>query len=506
MERKVNKYKFLLGGSVVAIAAMGFMANSISGKQTERELINTSPVVKAEGVESKNEEWARYFPRQYDSWKQTKQNDKIDDMIEKKPQLAILWAGYGFAKDYNAPRGHFYAVQSNINSLRTGAPVGPATGPMPTACWTCKSPDVPRVMDEEGENEYFTGKWARLGDQIVNPIGCADCHDSKTANLAISRPYLKRGLEASGVNLDEITHQDMRSLVCAQCHSEYYFKTTEYKDAEGKDQVAKVVTFPWAEGLSAENMETYYDGYGFSDWTHKISKTPMLKAQHPGYEMYKTGIHAKRGVSCADCHMPYKQEGAVKYSDHHIANPLDNIANTCLTCHRESEEEFKSLVKTKFERKEQLMELAMDNLGKAHLAAGKAWESDATEAEMEPVLQLIRSGQWLWDYSIASHGSFYHAPEETLRLLAVANDKAQQARLELVAVLAKHDVFDYVAPDFSTKEKAQEIAGVPLQKLVDEKVAFKNALLQEWNQTAVKEGRLNMEPRKGMSDNSSYSK
>ena len=502
----MNKYKLLLGGSVVAIVAMGFLANSISGKQAERSALNTSPVVKAEGVESRNDEWSRYFPRQYDSWKQTKENDKIDDMLKKKPQLPILWAGYGFAKDYNAPRGHFYAVQSNINTLRTGAPDGPEAGPMPTACWTCKSPDVPRVVDEEGENEYFTGKWARLGDQIVNAIGCADCHDSQTANLTISRPYLKRALEASGKSLDDITHQEMRSLVCAQCHSEYYFKATEYTDKDGKEQVAKVVTFPWAEGLSAEAMETYYNGYGFSDWTHKISKTPMLKAQHPGYEIYSTGIHARRGVSCADCHMPYKQEGSVKFSDHHIGNPLDNIANTCLNCHKESEEEFKSLVKRKFERKEQLMDIAMDNLAKAHLTAGKAWESGATEDEMADVLELIRSGQWMWDYSIASHGSFYHAPEETLRLLSVANEKAQQARLKLVAVLAKHEVFDYVAPDFSTKEKAQELAGVPLQKLVDEKMAFKAALLQEWNETAAAEGRLNMEIRKGMSDNTSYSK
>lgn len=502
----MNKYKVLLGGSLVAIAAMAVLANSISGKQEERAAINSSPVVKAEGIESKNEEWAKYFPRQYDSWKQTKQNDTIDDMLEKKPQLAVLWAGYGFAKDYNAPRGHFYAVQDNINTLRTGAPAGPDTGPMPTACWTCKSPDVPRVMEEEGENEYFTGKWARLGDQIVNPIGCGDCHDSQTANLTITRPYLKRALEASGTNLDEITHQDMRTLVCAQCHVEYYFKKTEYKDKDGKDQVAAVVTLPWAEGLSAEEMETYYDGYGFSDWTHKISKTPMLKAQHPGYEMYKTGIHARRGVACADCHMPYIQEGGVKYSDHHIANPLDDIANTCLNCHHESEEEFKSIVKAKFERKEQLMELAMDNLGKAHLEAGRAWEAGANEAEMADVLQLIRSGQWMWDYAIASHGSFYHAPEETLRVLSVANDKAQQARVMLVAILAKHDVFDYVAPDFSTKEKAQEIAGVPLQKLVDEKLEFKKTLLQEWNEKAVAAGRLNMESRKGMSDNSSYSK
>lgn len=505
MEGIVKILKILLGVSLLAIVAMAFMANSISGKQDERTALNTSPVVKAEGVESKSEEWAKYFPRQYDSWKKTRQSDEITDMLEEKPQLVILWAGYGFAKDYNAPRGHAYGLQSNINTLRTGAPTGPDTGPMPTACWTCKSPDVARVIVEQGENEFFTGKWARLGDQIVNSIGCADCHDSQTANLTISRPYLTRALEASGKDLDSITHQEMRSLVCAQCHSEYYFLPTEYTNAKGEEKVAKVVTFPWAEGLSAENMEDYYNGYGFKDWTHKISKAPMLKAQHPGYEIFTTGIHYKRGVSCADCHMPYVQEGAVKYSDHHIGNPLDNIANTCLTCHRESEEEFKSLVKVKLERKEQLMELAMDNLGKAHLEAGRAWEAGASESEMEEVLELIRSGQWLWDYSIASHGSFFHAPEETLRLLGVANDKAQQARLKLVGVLAANNVFNYEAPDFSTKEKAQELAGVPLQKLIDEKLAFRNSLLKEWNEKAIKEGRLNPESRKGLSNNSSYS-
>ncbi len=505
MEGKVNRFKILLGGSLVAIVAMGFMVDSISGRQEEKDAINTSPVVKADGVESRSEEWAKHFPRQYDSWKKTKQSDTIEDMLEKKPQLVILWAGYGFAKDYNSPRGHFYALQDNINTLRTGGPTGPDTGPMPTACWTCKSPDVPRVMEEEGENEFFTGKWARLGDQIVNTVGCADCHDSKTANLKITRPYLLRALEASGENLDDITHQDMRSLVCAQCHVEYYFLETEYEDAAGNDKVANVVTLPWAKGLSGENMEEYYDEYGFSDWTHKISRAPMLKAQHPGYELYKTGIHARRDVACADCHMPYKREGAVKYSDHHIANPLDDIANTCLTCHRESEEEFKTVVKTKFERKEQLMEIAMNSLAKAHLEAGKAWESGATESEMYDALQLIRSGQWLWDYSIASHGSFYHAPEETLRLLSVANERAQQARLKLVAILAARGVLNYEAPDFSTKEKAQELAGVPLPQLIEEKMTFKASLAREWEETAIKEGRLNPEARKGMSDKSSYS-
>ncbi|MDJ0623155.1 MAG: ammonia-forming cytochrome c nitrite reductase subunit c552, partial [Desulfocapsaceae bacterium] len=327
----MNGYKILLAGSIVAIVGMSFMISSISGKQSEREALTTAPVVKAEGVESRSEQWAKHYPRQYDSWKKTKENDTIDDMLEKKPQLAILWAGYGFAKDYNAPRGHSYGLQSNINTLRTGAPVGPDTGPMPTACWTCKSPDVARVIDEMGENEFFTGKWARLGNEMANSIGCADCHDSQTSQLTISRPYLKRAIESTGKKVEDITHQEMRSLVCAQCHSEYYFKATEYTDKDGNQQVAKVVTFPWAEGLSAEDMEVYYNNYDFKDWTHKISKAPMLKAQHPGYEIFQSGIHARRGVSCADCHMPYKLEGSVKYSDHHIASPLDNVANSCMT-------------------------------------------------------------------------------------------------------------------------------------------------------------------------------
>ena len=62
----------------------------------------------------------------------------------------------------------------------------------PTACWTCKSPDVVRMMYEDGEKEYVTGKWAKYGDEISNSIGCADCHDSGTAELALSRDYAKR--------------------------------------------------------------------------------------------------------------------------------------------------------------------------------------------------------------------------------------------------------------------------------------------------------------------------
>lgn len=462
--------------------------------------------VREKGVESRSELWAKKYPNQYNSWKETSRNDEITDLVEKKPQLAVLWAGYGFAKDYNAPRGHFYGLQSNINTLRTGAPVGPADGPMPTACWTCKSPDVPRVMEEKGELEYFTGKWSKYGAEMANSIGCADCHDSQTAELKISRPYLTRALETIGVDPAKLSKGDMRSLACAQCHSEYYFKDTEWTDKDGSKKVAKVVTFPWDNGLTAEDMEKYYDDINFNDWVHKISKAPMLKAQHPGYEIFQSGIHAKSGVSCADCHMPGKKGDNGTFSDHHITSPLENIDATCLTCHEQSGEELKAVVETKLARKEQLMEIAMDNLAKAHLEAGKAWELGATEAEMKEILMDIRHAQWKWDYSIASHGAFFHAPEETLRLLSVANETAQTARLKLVQVLARHGAVDYVAPDFSTKEKAQALAGVDLKADVAAKEKFRATLLKEWEKQALDKGVLGPETRKGMSDKSSYNK
>ncbi len=498
--------KALLCCTLAAIASLTLLSSQFQAGAADQKAEVKNPVVKENGVEAKNEEWAKHYPRQYASWKETSKSENLEDMLKKKPQLPVLWAGYAFAKDYNAPRGHFYAIQDNVNTLRTGAPVSPITGPLPTACWSCKSPDVPRLIQEVGEKEYFTGKWAKYGSEVVNPIGCGDCHDSKTGALTLTRDYLKRGLTASGADVDKLSKSDMRSLVCAQCHSEYYFKKSEETDAKGEKKVAMTVTFPWDNGFKGEDMEAYYDSINFSDWTHAISKAPMLKAQHPDYELFVGGVHGRRGLSCADCHMPNKKDGDVTFTDHHIASPLENIANTCLNCHDQSEKEFKDHLAIKLQRKDELMDLAMNGLAKAHLEAGKAWEVGATAEEMKDILQDIRHGQWRWDYSIAGHGSYFHNPEETLRLLSQANDRAQQARVKLAAVLAKHGVIGYQVPDFSTKEKAQALAGINMEKEVAEKLAFKAALVQEWNKEAVAKGRLNMDSRKGMSDRTSYSK
>lgn len=489
--------------SLVVIVPLFLLAFTINENKAEQKTINAVPKIKK--FESRSSEWGIHYPRQYDSYMQTKKSDEITDMLKKDPALVIMWAGYGFAKDYNAPRGHFYILEDNINTLRTGGPIDDKSGPMPTACFTCKSTDVPRYMHEKSELDYFTGKWARLGSEIINPIGCADCHDNETMRLTLTRPFLARALDKEGsLPSADATHQDMRSLVCAQCHSEYYFKETEWTDASGNKKIAKVVTFPWDNGFTVEDMEKYYDDRNFVDWTHKISKTPMLKAQHPGYEIYRTGAHGLNNVACADCHMPYVREGGVKYSSHKVGSPLDNLGNTCMNCHSGTEQELRDTIARKLARKTELNKTAMDVIGKAHLEAGKAWEVGATKEEMQNILQDIRHAQWRWDYSIASHGSFFHAPEETLRILGSAINKGQEARLKLRMVLAKYNAADYVAPDFSTKEKAQKIIGLPYQKLVDEKMRFQNNLKKEWVEEGKRKGLYDPKSWEGMEFKTSY--
>lgn len=335
----------LFVSTAVVIFFLGLLASSVMERRTEAQYLNQRQV-DIKPLESRNAIWGINYPRQYQSYMQTADttfNSKYSssndtDELEQHPEMVILWAGYLFSADYTEGRGHFYSVQDVRRTLRTGAPTGPEQGPQPATCWTCKSPDVPRLMAQIGIKEFYAPKWAEHGPEITNFIGCADCHDETTMALKITRPALIEAFQRMGKDITKASHQEMRSLVCAQCHVEYYFnKEKPYKDVP-------YLTFPWDDGTDITAMEEYYDNLEFSDWTHKLSRAPMLKAQHPDYELYLTGIHAKRGVTCADCHMPYKSEGGVKFTDHHIQSPLNNVANSCQVCHRESEAELTSNV------------------------------------------------------------------------------------------------------------------------------------------------------------------
>jgi len=441
----------------VVVVLLGLLATSIMERRWEaqRPGLVLRPMAQ---WEPDNAVWGRNYPREYESYLNTRIKDTKTkfggayqrDYLEEDPLQVILFAGYGFSKEYLQARGHYYAVEDVKKTERIKTPFMAAT------CWTCKSTDVPRVMAEmgggdiaKGAAKFYAGNFHDLKDQITHPIGCQDCHDPKTMNLRITRPVLRDAFKAMGKDINEATHQEMRSLVCAQCHVEYYFAT----------EPKNFLTLPWKKGTRVEQMLAYYNELDFHDYVHPISKTRIIKSQHPDYELYLTGVHAYRKVSCADCHMPYRSEGGVKFTDHHVQSPLLNISNSCGVCHRWSEAEIRTRVEsiqTKVARATLAAEKAVVN---AHFDIAAAMQAGSADDQLEGLRAGLRGAQFKLDYVSSTNGVGFHSPQEAMRILGDAANEAQQVRLGAARLLAKKGISDPPKyPDISTRRKARDVA------------------------------------------------
>lgn len=472
----------LFFGTMAVVFVLGLLAATIIQRRTEATVMNQQMYEISE-FEPRNEAWGMAFPREYETYNRmadtsfmSKYNGSATrDILAEDPNIVILFAGYAFSKDYSQPRGHIYAVNDIQKTLRTGTPKDEHDGPQNSSCWTCKSPDVPRVVNKMGSEAFYKTKWAAMISEIYNPIGCANCHDPKTQNLRLYQVPFIEAFNRQNRDITKATLNEMRSFVCAQCHVEYYFK------GDGK-----YVTFPWDKGFDMENIEAYYDSLEFTDWVHPLSRTPMIKAQHPDYEIFTHSIHYQRGVSCADCHMPYKTEGSQKITDHQVQSPLNNLENSCMVCHRQSAEE---LMRNVYDRQDKVYQqkIALEVLlVKAHIEAKFAWDKGATEVQMKPVLKLIRQAQWRWDFVAASHGGSFHAPLECMRIIASGIEKASEARIEIARVLADLGYNKPVPmPDISTKDKAQQYIGLDMPLLKKEKSQWLTERLPKWLKMAA---------------------
>jgi nitrite reductase (cytochrome c-552) len=279
---------------------------------------------------------------------------------------------------------------------------------------------------------------------VTHPVSCVDCHDPTSLSLRVTRPAFLIGLRELSKSAAPLPHlpsverwrkeggqgdydpnrdasrQELRSLVCAQCHVEYYFKGP-----------GKLLTYPWSKGILAENIEAYYDEAGWKDWTHAKSGAPALKAQHPEFELWSQGIHARSGVACADCHMPYVREGAIKISDHHVRSPLLNVARACQTCHRYPEGEILARAQGIQDRTRALMIRAEDAVVGLIAAIEKAKAGGAGDDVLREPRELQRKAQWRLDFVSAENSMGFHAPGEAARLLAEAIDFARQGELKV---------------------------------------------------------------------------
>ncbi|HEU5131431.1 MAG TPA: ammonia-forming cytochrome c nitrite reductase subunit c552, partial [Pyrinomonadaceae bacterium] len=345
--------------------------------------------------------------------------------LEEDPRLKTMWAGYAFAKDFREERGHAYMLDDQTFTERQQVAKQPGT------CVNCHA-SVYVAYKQLGGGDIFKGfeqlnkmPYFEARKSVTHPVACIDCHDSQTMQLRVTRPAFIEGMRAlkasQGVqNYDvntQATRQEMRAYVCGQCHDEYHFSGPE-----------KRLVYPWAKGLLVENILAFYDEQKFKDWEHGVTGAPVLKAQHPEFEMWNQGIHARSGVACADCHMPYKREGALKISDHHVRSPLLNINRACQTCHRWPEEELKARVETIQERTFRLRNLAMDALIDLinDLRSAKAVKSDT---ELAQARQFQRKAQFYLDFVEAENSTGFHAPQEAARILGESINFSRQGQI-----------------------------------------------------------------------------
>ena len=300
-----------------------------------------------------------------------------------------------------------------------------------------------------GFNGEIAGQPLPAGHPVTgeaHPVTCIDCHDPQTMAIRVTRPGFVNGIqqlaegEASVPHLPSIekwrrggreekynpnvhaTRQEMRSFVCGQCHVEYYCA----------DKMT--LTFPWKHGLRMEDEErvweetTFPDGSEFADYRHGETGAVSFKAQHPEFELWSQGIHARSGVSCSDCHMPYQRVGAAKLSLHNVQSPLENLNAACQNCHHQSEAELKARVEGIQSRHLALLERSGKAMTDMLDAIREAQAAGLDEQLFEEIFELQRKAMWRLDYVSSENSRGFHADQEAARILAESIDYSRQAQ------------------------------------------------------------------------------
>jgi nitrite reductase (cytochrome c-552) len=441
----------LITAVAAALAAAGVTALLVNIFERKQEARN--PFFRVVELTDETEDpaiWGKNFPQQYDGYTRTVDQTRTryggseavprtpssadprsvvaQSRLEEDPRLRTMWAGYAFAVDFREERGHAYMLEDQTFTERQQVVKQPGT------CMHCHA-SVYLPYKKLGGGDLIKGfeamnqmPYTEARKLVSHPVTCLDCHDSQTMQLRVTRPGFIEGIRtvkaAQGVvNFDVntmATRQEMRAFVCGQCHVEYYFKGPE-----------KRLTYPWDKGLRADEILGYYQDNGFKDWTHAESGASTLKAQHPEFEMWNQGIHARSGVTCTDCHMPYQRVGALKMSDHHVRSPLLNVNNACQTCHKWSEDELRARVFTIQDRTFQVRNIAMDALTALIADIKAAKTAGAADDELAKARDEQRQAQFLLDFIEAENSMGFHAPQEAMRVLALSLDHARKGQLAL---------------------------------------------------------------------------
>ncbi|MEW6274604.1 MAG: ammonia-forming cytochrome c nitrite reductase subunit c552 [Bacillota bacterium] len=398
--------------------------------------------------------WGKVYPLEYDSWLQTAEprpagkskykkgwdtDQVIYDKLSEFPYLALLYHGWGMGVDYNEPRGHAFMLidQQEVDQSRTKSG---------GSCLTCKSPYINKLLAENGQ-DFLKLPYAEALQKIPEGhrtlgAACIDCHDNRTMDLKLPRWTIQDALKTIGKT--NPNRQEMRSLVCAQCHVTYIIT----RDAQMK---ATNVIFPWKGSkwgdISVENIiKQIQSDPANLEWTQQVTGFKVGFIRHPEFEFYsRNSVHWQAGVACADCHMPYKRVGSSKISDHNVMSPLKNDLQACRQCHPESSERLREQVLAIQDRTVALMNRA----GYATAAAAKLFElahrEQAQGAQFDRQLYTQAKEFYLQAlyrviYLAAENSMGFHNPTEAGRIAGDAVAFAAKAEGLLRQMLTKAGV------------------------------------------------------------------
>ncbi len=446
-----NPRRFMLITGITGIALGALGAGLLVDITTHRTAQPFFQVVELTDDITDPAVWGKNYPLQYESYMKTVDSQRTRyggseaiprvptgadprttlsrSKLVEDPRLIKMWLGYAFSKDFREERGHAYML---VDQKYTGRHVVQQAG----TCLNCHA-SVYGPYKKAGNGDLFKGfdKLNRMTYQeavkhVKHPVACIDCHNPKDMKLRVTRPafiegmrtYMasQKGVKNFDVNRDA-TRREMRSYVCGQCHVEYYFK--------GKKE--KRLTFPWANGLKADQVLAYYEKINFKDWTHKTTGAKSLKAQHPEFELWSQGIHARSGVGCADCHMPYKRVGALKVSDHHVRSPVLDTRAACGTCHNLSAKELVGRIYNIQDTHAQLRDVALDALMALIDDINKARKAGVAKDKLDKARAFQRKAQFLVGFIEAENSGGFHAPQEAARVLGNSIDMSRRGQAAL---------------------------------------------------------------------------
>ncbi|QKF64296.1 ammonia-forming cytochrome c nitrite reductase subunit c552 [Campylobacter corcagiensis] len=500
----------VLGGAMFALFA------DIGEKRSEEK---SYPMMLHKVSDTKPDvrEWGKNFPVQYDSFIgmetfniETPFAGSVPySKLIRWPASTVFWDGYAFSVDYNRPRLHFYSQIDQIETMRNNKEYLNSHGlpnfkGQPGACVNCHTGHLTAIMVDEDytklhENPVEASKdpmpffdvkgkdgqkekaaWTKMNsipyfdvmEMVANKHGedpyggshlgssCADCHHPDDMSLRVTRPAFVNAMVARGYEADaksglKATRQEMRSYVCMQCHVEYYFA--------GKDST---LTFPWTkwpkdEPFKIEMFDEYYDemyenGKFPQDYKHKTTDAPIVKMQHSEAELSSTGIHARSGVGCADCHMPYKRSGAQKVTSHLITSPFADITGSCKTCHMQSEEKLKERIDfiqnrhaySLRECENALLSLIQDiTTAREELANHPNFASLEADAKKAAISEALKGSLWnqrrahmRWDFAFSENSYGFHGPDEAARVIGQCKEYARKGQVELANELKAYDI------------------------------------------------------------------